>query len=85
MMVSAASRGLFNGIKIGDLGLVLTHLQYADDTIIMGECSEDNIKAAKCILLWYELVSGLCINFKKSKLITINCSSAWSHYAAATL
>lgn len=85
MMESASSAGLFKGLQIGSGNLILTHLQYADDTVIVGVNSKENIKAAKFILKWYELVSGLRINFKKSKLITINCSTFWSESAAAIL
>ena len=42
-------------------------LQYADDTIFFGEASMENVKTVKVILRSFELVSGLRINFAKSK------------------
>lgn len=85
LMQSAMNAGLFKGIQIGCGNLTLSHLQYADDTIIMGAPTIQNINAAKFILRWYEFLSGLSINFKKSKLYTINCSSSWSNTAALSL
>lgn len=78
LIEAASTAGLFSGIKIGVGNFTLTHLQYADNTIIIGESTTDNIVGAKFILKCCELVSGLRINFKKIKLITINCSSYWS-------
>jgi hypothetical protein len=47
-------------------------LQFVDDTIIMGEGSWDNLWIFKTVLRSFELVSGLKVNFHKSKLYGIN-------------
>ena len=47
----------------------VTHLQYADDTIVMVELNDDCIANLKFILLCFEAVSGLKINFSKSEVI----------------
>lgn len=47
----------------------ITHLQYADHTIIMVELNEDNLTNLKFLLLCFEALSGLKINFSKSKVI----------------
>lgn len=85
MMRSATYRNLFSGIKIGCSNLEISLLQYADDTIIAGDYCWENIVAVKFILRWYEMASGLEINYKKSKLVSINCPSNWSHLAASKL
>lgn len=47
----------------------VTHLQYADDTIIMVELNELCIANLKFILLCFEALSGLKINFSKSEVL----------------
>ncbi|GKV17381.1 hypothetical protein SLEP1_g27896 [Rubroshorea leprosula] len=74
---SAISHGLFEGITVGQSGLKVTHLQFADDTIVFGKASEENIWAAKCIMRIFEIVSRLKINFGKSLLMGINVSNDW--------
>lgn len=47
----------------------ITHLQYADDTIIMVELNEHSITNLKFLLLCFEALSGLKINFSKSEVL----------------
>ena len=49
----------------------ISHLQFADDTLIFCETNEDQVKNVKAILICYEAVSGLKINFFKIELIGI--------------
>lgn len=49
----------------------LTHLQYADDTILFMTNTEENIITVKFLLYCYEAMSGLKINFQKSEVIVI--------------
>ncbi|MCI23932.1 RNA-directed DNA polymerase (Reverse transcriptase), partial [Trifolium medium] len=53
-------------------GLSISHLQYADDTLCIGEASVENIWTIKAILRAFELASGLRVNFWKSSLMGIN-------------
>ncbi|KAJ0937659.1 putative reverse transcriptase zinc-binding domain-containing protein [Helianthus annuus] len=48
-----------------------THLFYADDAIIMGEWSKENIRNVVRILKCFHLCSGLRINLGKSNLIGV--------------
>ena len=41
-------------------------LQFADDTIFFEATTMENVRAIKVILMNFELVSGLKINFAKS-------------------
>ncbi|XP_058775272.1 uncharacterized protein LOC131649529 [Vicia villosa] len=47
-------------------------LQFADVTLIVGESNWKHVWALRAVLLAFELVSGLGINYHKSKLIGIN-------------
>lgn len=49
----------------------LTHLQYADDTILFMTNSDENIITVKFLLYCYEAMSGLKINYQKSEVIVI--------------
>ncbi|GJT97390.1 reverse transcriptase domain, reverse transcriptase zinc-binding domain protein [Tanacetum coccineum] len=70
-MLEAMSRGRFNGIKILNSDLTLSHLQFADDVIFMGEWSQDNAQNLVRILRCFYLSFGLKINLKKSKLFGV--------------
>ena len=47
----------------------ITHLQYADDTIILTGCEDKYIKVMKFLLYCFEWMSGLKINYHKSEVI----------------
>lgn len=49
-------------------------LQYADDTIIMVEGSEGDIANLKFLLLYFQQMSGLTINFSKSEVMVLGYS-----------
>ncbi|MCI17488.1 F-box protein, partial [Trifolium medium] len=49
-------------------------LQYADDTLCIGETTVDNLWALKAILRGFEMASGLKVNFSKSCLAGVNVS-----------
>ena len=51
-------------------------LQYADDTIIMVEGSETDISNLKFLLLCFQQMSGLKINFAKSGVMVMGYSPA---------
>lgn len=61
-------------MAFGADGVTVSHLQYADDTLLIGEASVDNLWAMKTVLRTFELCSGLRVNFAKSNLIGANVS-----------
>lgn len=52
-----------------DQKIGISHIQYVDDTILVGEMSTSNVRVLKSILRIFELASGLRVNFHKSGLI----------------
>ena len=66
----AKTAGHISGV-VGHLipGGGITHLQYADDTMIMVERSELDIVNLKFLLLCFEAMSGLKINFDTSEVM----------------
>jgi hypothetical protein len=53
----------------------VTHLQYADDTMIMIENDDTSITNLKFLLVCFELLSGLKINYHKTEVIVMWVSS----------
>ncbi|GKV25422.1 hypothetical protein SLEP1_g34864 [Rubroshorea leprosula] len=67
----AEKKNLLTGIVVVR-DLSVSHLQFADDTILLGEASLKSIRAFKFIFRWFEIISGIKINFSKSTLYGIN-------------
>ncbi|GAU41262.1 hypothetical protein TSUD_97980 [Trifolium subterraneum] len=65
------SLDFFKGFQVSSEVSVFL-LQYADDTLFIGEACVENLWSMKAILRWFELASGLKINFSKSRLIGVN-------------
>ncbi|XP_052107613.1 uncharacterized protein LOC127740579 [Arachis duranensis] len=55
----------------------LSHLQFADDTILFFPLEIETIVNYKRLLRCFEMMSGLSINFDKSHLISVNCEQEW--------
>ncbi|KAK2642819.1 hypothetical protein Ddye_024582 [Dipteronia dyeriana] len=71
MLNKARVRGLIKGIGFRNDVVHITHLQFADDTMLFIEPRMEYLSNAKRILCCFELVSGLKINFHKSCLVKI--------------
>jgi hypothetical protein len=73
-MKRAVDLNRFRGFKVGASDVVISHLQYAYDTLCIGEASINNLWTLKAILRGFEMVSGLKVNFWKSSIMGINVS-----------
>ena len=49
----------------------LSHLQYADDAVLLLENSEQNIAMTKFLLFCYEELLGMKINYNKSEVFAV--------------
>ena len=67
MMRQAVHKNFYRSFLVGKTKEPINILQYADDTVFVGEAVWDNILVIKALLRGYELVSGLKINFAKSQ------------------
>jgi len=86
LMSAVVGVQLFSGYGVGPVGDVrLTHLQFADDTLIIGEKSWLNVCTMRAVLLLFEDVSGLKVNFHKSILTGVNVSDSWLLEAASMM
>ncbi|GKV34368.1 hypothetical protein SLEP1_g42745 [Rubroshorea leprosula] len=85
LVKKAESEGLLQGIEIGKKGLTVSLLQFADDTVILGRADSENILTVKAILRWFEIMSGLRINYSKSSIHGFNVKESWVRGAVGTL
>jgi len=72
---SVEDRNLYSGFKIGNFGLSVSPLQYADETLFLGEPTVENLWSLKTIMRCFELSLGLKINLSKSNVFGVNVSS----------
>jgi len=86
LMESLTSNNLFSSYKVGNKdSTIVSHLQFADDMLILGEKSRANIRAMRAILLLFKSLSGLKVNFAKSHLVGVNIASSWLSEAAMVM
>ncbi|CAJ2644534.1 unnamed protein product [Trifolium pratense] len=85
-MEAMVERNMFMGYSVGELAQVsVSHLQFADDTLLMGTKSWANVRALRAVLVLFESLSGLRVNFHKSMLVGVNIPDSWLGEAASAL
>ena len=85
MINKARAVGLIKGLVPLLIPGGVSHLQYADDTMLMFEPDDHIIATIKLLLLAFEILSGLKINFLKSDMITIGMEDHESMWIANLL
>ncbi|GJZ21244.1 putative RNA-directed DNA polymerase, eukaryota, reverse transcriptase zinc-binding domain protein [Tanacetum coccineum] len=73
-LLDAREKNLFRGVEVGIDKIHISHLQYADDALIMGEWSLSNAKNLSRILSCFHLASGLKVTFNKSRFYGVGVS-----------
>ncbi|KAK1262461.1 hypothetical protein QJS04_geneDACA018756 [Acorus gramineus] len=71
MCMKAARAGWIAGISCVEEGTPVTHLQYADDTMVFAAPEESVLEGYRFILTSFSMLSGLCINWSKSSIWAI--------------
>ncbi|KEH40917.1 hypothetical protein MTR_1g037510 [Medicago truncatula] len=64
---------------------VIFHLQFVNDTLLLGVKSWANVRALWVVLVLFELISGLKVNFNKSTLVRVNIAATWLSEAVTIL
>lgn len=70
-MIKKAEMSFILGFKVEEERVMVSHLQFADDTMIFCDADICQIGYLRCILRCFEMVSGLQINFAKSEMLQI--------------
>lgn len=70
-MITRVERGYIPGFLIGTEGCRISHLQFADDTMIFCDADARQLGYLRCILCCFDVVSGLKINLAKSEMFQI--------------
>ena len=74
MLDKAVHVGCMLGFNVGNLegrSMAVSHLLFADDTLIFCEADLDQILILCMIFIWFEVVLGLKINLGKSELVLV--------------
>uniref|UniRef100_A0A2N9J5R7 Reverse transcriptase domain-containing protein n=1 Tax=Fagus sylvatica TaxID=28930 RepID=A0A2N9J5R7_FAGSY len=74
MMSRAVEGGLLSGFQVGSLDnnvMHLSHLLFADDTLIFSDANPDHIFHIRLLFTWFEAISGLKINLCKSEMVPV--------------
>ncbi|MCI34179.1 RNA-directed DNA polymerase (Reverse transcriptase), partial [Trifolium medium] len=86
LMQTMVENQFFEGYSIGMQNPVsISHLQFADDTLLLGTKSWANVHALRAVLVLFETMSGLKVNFNKCMLVGVNISDSWLNAAATAL
>lgn len=70
MLRVSSQKGILQGISLNKDAPPITHLQYADDTVIFLDNTVNSVKGVKRVLQSFQMISGLKINFDKSEIYT---------------
>jgi hypothetical protein len=85
MLSKAKEKGHIKGVATNLIPGGITHLQYADDTVVMVGCDKDSIKNLNFLIYCFEWMSGLRINYHKSEVVTFGVDEDCKTMIANTL
>jgi hypothetical protein len=82
LMGKAVEIDKFKPFRVGNEGVPVSLLQYADDTLCIREATVENLWTLKAVLRAFKLASGLKVNFWKSSIIGVNMANDFMLMAA---
>ena len=74
MLDKAVHEGRLSGFNVGasaGRSLIVSHLLFADDTLIFCDANIDQMLILRMVLIWFEVVSSLKVNLGKSELVSV--------------
>ena len=74
LMDRAVQGGLLSGFLVGNQAksaVMVTHLLFADDTLMFCDADPAQIEYLGCVLTWFEAFLGLKINLGKSEMVPV--------------
>jgi len=85
MLIRGEDLGLFKGLAMHRQAVTVSHLQFADDTLIFYEADDSYVGNIKWILLSFQSFSRLAVNYSKLRLIVIGKDDTWARNVATKL
>ena len=74
MLRRSVERGFIKGFEVGrnmHSGVCVSHLLYADDTILFCDAHPEQLLYIRMVLTCFEVVTGLKVNMTKSEMVPI--------------
>ncbi|KAL4204695.1 hypothetical protein AMTRI_Chr01g133270 [Amborella trichopoda] len=75
----------FSGFNIANSGIIVSHLQYADNTLIFCDANPLHVRNIVRFLEVCEVIIGFKVNFNKSSMVSINCFEALTASLASVM
>ena len=66
LLTRARELSIIDGIQLSNETEPISHLQYADDTILLVKNNEKSVRGVQYVLQLFQIISGLKVNFSKS-------------------
>lgn len=85
ILQKAVALQLWKGIEVCRNGSGISHLQYADDIILLCPPNIEYLLNIKKAVIMFQLASGLQVNFHKSSIMGININPQWLQNVSQTL
>jgi hypothetical protein len=85
MLDNAKGAGKIKGMVPHLIEGGITHLQYADYTVVFINMDDQSVMNIKFILYYFENMSGLKINYDKSEIFVLGCTPEAEHRVAEIL
>ncbi|XP_026378053.1 uncharacterized protein LOC113272434 [Papaver somniferum] len=80
ILKQAQLQGLISGFQVSNEGMLISHLQSADNTLIFLDVDIEQVKNLRLILLSFELLTGLKINFSKTQIFGVGFDGDLSQF-----
>lgn len=71
-MSFALNLDIFKPVVLDRDKIKVSHLQFVDDTILLGEANSNNDHAMRWILVLFQLLSDLRVNYNKCSISGVN-------------
>jgi Reverse transcriptase (RNA-dependent DNA polymerase) len=83
ILFNAQQNSYIKGVVIDRANIQIMNLHFADDTLLFLEASESVIHALRWMLIGFENLSGMKINFSKCEMIPLNLNENEGHQLAS--
>ncbi|XP_026452996.1 uncharacterized protein LOC113353687 [Papaver somniferum] len=72
----AVGRKQLHGFQVAEGGLMISHLQFADDTLLFVDANADEIRRLLLNLTSFEALTGMKLNLEKSSMVSVDADNS---------